>query len=699
MELAIKIATFAQSDTILEQAMINKKTKLMTIVTFGLAISACQSEMKSGIDLTNLDTTAEVGTDFYQFATGGWQEANPLTAEYSRFGSFDQLQENNNEQLRGIIEDVAARDNEPGCIEQKIADLYNSAMDSVRLNANGPRDLWNWLGSDGIMSWGELPSMWLDERLPMLLRQGVPGLFIVYIGADDKDSKNNIVSIHQGGTTLRQKEYYLDDDSATVAIRAAYVEYIEALSEHVGYPKNWPAEMANDVLRIETRLAKAHKSMAELRDPEANYNKMTYDELKEQFPGIDWDAYLGNLGITDVREVTVGQPDAIHEVENVLKEESREALQNYYIWHALNMASSYVDDESRALNFAFWGKAMSGTEEDRPRWKRAVASVEGGLGEALGQLYVRKYFPPEAKERMEKLVANLQTALGERIDVQEWMSDDTKKVAHEKLDAFYVKVGYPNKWKDYSSLEIGDNYLKNMLACNEWRLRDMVERRLNKPVDRDEWHMTPQTVNAYYNPTTNEICFPAGILQPPFFDMSADDAFNYGAIGVVIGHEMTHGFDDEGSQYDKDGNLRQWWNAEDRARFEERIQVMRAFHDSIEVLPGLHANGSLTLGENLADHGGLMVSFQAFKNATKDFPLGNIDNFTPEQRFFLAYANVWAQNIREAEIRKRVKSDPHELAKWRVNGQVPHIDVWYEAFGITEDDPMYVPKEKRVNIW
>ncbi len=656
----------------------------------GMVLAACtqQQEMKSGIDLANLDTSVPLGTDFYEYATGGWQKANPLKPEYSRFGSFDQLHENNTEQLQGIIEEVASRDNEPGSLEQKIADLYNSAMDSVSLNANGRSDLWNWINAgDG------------EADVPKFLRQGVPGLFMVYIGADDKDSKNNIVSIHQGGTTLRQKEYYIDNDSATAAIRAAYIDYIKALSAHIGYSDDRPEQMANDVMRIETRLAKASKSMAELRDPEANYNKMTYDELKEQFPGIDWDEYLGNFSITGVKDVIVGQPEAIHEVEKVLKEESPEALQNYYIWHALNMASSYVDDESRALNFNFWGKAMSGTEEDRPRWKRAVASVEGGLGEALGHLYVDRYFPPEAKERMEKLVANLQLALGQRIDVQDWMSEETKKVARDKLDAFYVKVGYPNKWKDYSSLEIGDNYLNNMLACNEWRLKDMVERRLNKPVDRDEWHMTPQTVNAYYNPTTNEICFPAGILQPPFFDMNADDAFNYGAIGVVIGHEMTHGFDDEGSQYDKDGNLRQWWSPEDRERFEQRIAVMRAFHDSIEVLPGLHANGSLTLGENLADHGGLMVSFQAFKNATEGAPLAVEEDFTPEQRFFLAYAGVWAQNIREPEIRKLVKSDPHALAKWRVDGQVPHIDAWYEAFDIKEGDPMYIPKEQRVSIW
>ena len=675
----------------------------MAIMTIAAALTTgCQMgdrALKSGIDLANLDTTYLPGTDFYEFATHGWQVANPLTAEYSRYGSFDVLQENNNKQLRQLIDSVAALKNKPGSIEQKIADLYNSAMDSVNLNEHWWGAFEEFLLCDGYQSSPEVTQDWLRDVWPRMQRQGVPGLFGMYIGADEKDSKNNLVSIFQGGLTLGQKDYYVDQDPETAKIREAYAKYIADLCQHVGFSEADAKRISGDVMRIETRLARASKSMTELRDPEANYNKITYQELKAQFPGIDWDAFFKNLGAEGVTEVCMGQPVAIHEVEKVLKEETPEALQNVYLWHAINMASSYIDDESRALNFGFWGTTMSGKQEDRPRWKRAVASVEGGLGEALGQLYVARFFPPAAKERMEKLISNLQVALGERIKVQEWMSPETKKVAQEKLDAFYVKVGYPNKWRDYSELEIGDSYLRNILACNEFELKTMIREKLNKPVDKDEWFMTPQTVNAYYNPTTNEICFPAGILQPPFFDMEADDAFNYGAIGVVIGHEMTHGFDDQGSQYDKEGNLRQWWSKEDRQRFEERIGVMRAFHDSIEVLPGLHANGSLTLGENMADHGGLMVAFQAFKNATKDAPLADIDGFTPEQRFFLAYANVWGQNIRDEEIRKRVKSDPHELGKWRVNGQLPHIDAWYEAFGVTESDPMFVPKEKRVTIW
>lgn len=680
------------------------KIKIMLhAMTFAAVLASCQtngeSSQKSGIDLANLDSTYLPGTDFYMFATGGWQKAHPLTDEYSRYGSFDVLQENNNKQLRELIEGVAAQQNEKGSVAQKIADLYNSAMDSVALNEHGLDEMAAFLACDGYQTSAQITQDWLKQVWPKMLRQGVDGLMGFYIGADEKDSKNNILSIVQGGLTLGQKDYYLEQDPETAKIREAYVAYIRQLVSHVGFGETDAARISDDVMRIETRLAQASKSMTELRDPEANYHKMSYDQLKKDFAGIDWDAYLHIFGISSLKDVIVGQPEAIHEVEKILAEETPEALQNVYLWHAIDMAAGYVDDESRNLSFAFWGTALSGKTQDRPRWKRAVSSVEGCLGEALGQLYVAKYFPPAAKERMEKLVANLQQALGERIDAQDWMSDDTKKVAHEKLDAFYVKVGYPDKWTDYSTLQIGNSYLQNILSCKEWAIQDMIAKHLNKPVDKDEWYMTPQTVNAYYNPTTNEICFPAGILQPPFFDMEADDAFNYGAIGVVIGHEMTHGFDDQGSKYDKNGNLSQWWTEEDTKRFNERIQVMREYHDSIEVLPGLHSNGSLTLGENMADHGGLMVSYQAFVNATAQAPLSDKDGFTPAQRFFLAYANVWGQNIRDEEIRKRVKSDPHSLGKWRVNGQMPHMDAWYEAFGITEQDPMFVPKEKRVTIW
>ena len=681
------------------------KLKTMFTVFAASALTACapvQKEQTTGLDLNNLDSTYLPGTDFYMYATAGWQKAHPLTDEYSRYGSFDALAENNNERLRTLIEEVAAGDNKEGSVEYKIAKLYRSAMDSTYLNEHWGEELEAFLRCDGYQTSPEVTQDWLKEVWKQAMRQGMRGLFSFYIGADAKDSKNNILSLHQGGMTLPQRDYYLNDDESTQNIRKAYVEYIKQLTSFSGFAKKDADRIADDVMRIETRMAKAARSNVQLRDPEANYNKMSYDSLKLSYPTIDWDDYFAIFGIksADVKDVIVGQPEAIKEAELVLQQETPEAMQNYYLWHMINFASNYLSDDMRAINFDFWGKTMSGKQVEKPRWKRAVAEVEDAVGDAVGQVYVKRYFPQAAKERMIKLVANLQKALGERIDCQDWMSDSTKAVAHEKLDAFYVKVGFPDKWTDYSSLNLtSDSYLQNVLVCQEWGIQDMIAKRLNKPVDKDEWHMTPQTVNAYYNPTTNEICFPAGILQPPFFDMDADDAFNYGAIGVVIGHEMTHGFDDKGSLFDKEGNLRQWWSQEDRDRFNERINVMRAYHDSIEVLPGLHANGSFTLGENMADHGGLMVSLQAFKNATKDAPLAEKDGFTPIQRFFLAYSNVWAQNIRDEEIRKRVQTDPHQLGKWRVNGQLPHIDDWYEAFGITENDPMFVPKDKRVTIW
>ena len=654
-----------------------------------------QSALTTGIDLNNLDTTALPGTDFYDYACGGWMKAHPLTAEYARFGSFDQLAENNNTQLRELIEGVAAQKNEPGSIADKIAQMFASAMDSVSLNKQGIEPIRKDLQRiDAVADKDELFRLASSFDV-----SGIGGLFGFYINADIKDSKMNLLQIMQAGLVMGQKEYYLDTDSATTGIREAYKQYMADLFRRCKVATDDVQARVDGVLALETRLAKISRSRTELRDDEKNYNKMTFEDLLRDYPGIDWKYFFNVHGAKNIREVSVGQPEVIHEVEKLWAETSLDVLKDYTRWRLIDAAASYLDDEMRAASFNFYGRVMSGRQEDRPRWKRAVAATEGALGEAVGQLYVEKYFPAEAKERMVQLVKNLQIALGERIDAQSWMSDSTKAVAHEKLNAFIVKVGYPDKWKDYSTLEIGKNYWENIKNTAVWNTHDEIDRKLNKPVDNTEWYMTPQTVNAYYNPTTNEICFPAGILQPPFFDMKADDAFNYGAIGVVIGHEMTHGFDDQGAKFDKDGNLRQWWTAEDTKNFEERTHVMRDFFNNIEVLPGLCGNGQLTLGENMADHGGLQVAFQAFKNATKDAPLEERDGFTPEQRFFLAYAGVWAGNIRDEEIRNRTKSDPHSLGRWRVNGALPHIDAWYEAFGITEKDPMFVPKAERVDIW
>ncbi len=661
-------------------------------------LTACggQQTLQTGIDMANLDTTAAPGTDFYRYATGGWTDAHPLTAEYARFGSFDLLAENNRLQLRELIEGVAAQTNEAGSIADKIATMYNSAMDSVSLNKQGLEPIREDLQSIAAC----YDAKELFRLYSSLQVKGISGMFGYYIDADIKDSKNNLLQVRQSGLHMGQKDYYLDTDSATVAIREAYKQYMTNMFTRCKVTTDADcAQRVSDVLAVETRLAKASKSRTELRDDEANYHKMATSQFYKQYPGLQLQHYLSIHGAAKATELSVGQPEFMKEVEAIWSDTPLQTLKDYVSWQLIDAASSYLDDAMRAETFAFYGKVMSGRQEDRPRWKRAVSATESALGEAVGQLYVEKYFPAAAKERMTQLVRNLQVALGERIDAQEWMSDSTKAVAHDKLNAFIVKVGYPDKWKDYSKLEIGRNYWTNIKNVAAWENFDEVERRLNKPVDNTVWYMTPQTVNAYYNPTTNEICFPAGILQPPFFDMNADDAFNYGAIGVVIGHEMTHGFDDQGAKFDKDGNLRQWWTAEDTKNFEERTHVMRDFFNNIEVLPGLQANGQLTLGENMADHGGLQVAFQAFKNATKDAPLSTQDGFTPEQRFFLAYAGVWAGNIRDEEIRNLTKSDPHSLGRWRVNGALPHIDAWYEAFGITESDPMFVPKSERVTIW
>lgn len=670
------------------------------MAVLALAVAAgCDSKkeavMTSGIDLTNLDTTAVQGADFYQYACGGWMKKHPLTNEYSRFGSFDMLAENNREQLKGLIVEIAAGQNAQGTIGQKIGDIYKLAMDSMKLNADGVTPIQADL--EKIASVKDK-----SEIVPLmaeLAHSGVFPYFSFYVGADIMDSKSNLFQLYQGGISLGEKEYYLDNDDVTVNIRNKYKEHIVKMFQLAGFDEAAAKKKMEAVMDIETRIAKASFSAVEQRNPAANYHKMSLDELKKEIPGIDWDAFLNGIGVKGVTELSVSQVDPIKEVEKIINSLPVENQIAYMQWSLIDRAAGYLSDDLVAQNFDFYGKTLSGKQTNQPRWKRAVSTVNGVLGEAVGQMYVEKYFPAAAKERMVQLVKNLQTALGERIRNLEWMGDSTKIKAIEKLNSFYVKVGYPDKWRDYTGLNIEkDSYWANVKRATEFELDYMLSK-AGKPVDRDEWGMTPQTVNAYYNPTTNEICFPAGILQYPFFDMNADDAFNYGAIGVVIGHEMTHGFDDQGRQFDKDGNLKDWWTAEDAKRFEERAQVMVNFFDSIQVLPGLNANGSLTLGENIADHGGLQVSFQAFKNATKDAPLLVKDGFTPEQRFFLSYAGVWAGNIRDEQIRLQTKSDPHSLGRWRVNGALPQIGAWYDAFGIKEGDPMYLAPEKRVSIW
>lgn len=678
----------------------NKKNYVAVATLAFAMLTSCagQKEAKStsGIDLANMDTTVSAGTDFFRYACGGWNDAHPLTAEYSRYGTFDELFENSQKQLRELIEGLAAqKNNQAGSATQKIGDLYNMAMDSVTLNKQGAEPVKAML--DKIAGMKDK-----SEIVPMMTEMahiGIGTYFHSYVYADPKNSSLNIFQMGQGGINLGEKEYYLDTDSITQNIREQYKLYIGKLFQLAGFSEADAQQKVADVMEIETAIAKVSRSATELRDPEANYHKMSFDELKKTIAGIDWDAYMKGLGIQAPAELNVEQVEPIQEVARLMNTLPLSKHVSYLEYNLLDAAASCLSDDFVAARFDFYGKVLSGRQVNQPRWKRAVNSVNGMLGELVGEMYVEKYFPAAAKERMVKLVKNLQTALGERIDAQEWMSDSTKIRAHEKLATFHVKVGYPDKWKDYSKLEIkNDSYWANVCRASEWGFNDMYSR-IGKPVDKDEWLMTPQTVNAYYNPSTNEICFPAAILQPPFFNMEADDAANYGAIGVVIGHEMTHGFDDQGRQFDKDGNLTDWWAPGDADRFKERAQVMVDFFNKIEVLPGLQANGELTLGENLADHGGLNVAYLAFQNATKDAPLGVVDGFTPEQRFFLAYATLWAGNIRDEQIRVYTKSDPHSLGKWRVNGALPHIQAWYDAFHITPSDPLYVAPENRVNVW
>lgn len=657
------------------------------------------AQNKSGLVMSNLDKTTKPADDFYQFATGGWQKNNPLPAAYSRYGSFEQLQENNNKRINSILGELQKKSYKKGSIEQKLSDFYKLAIDVDRRNKEGIAPVKPLLD--------EIAAAQTKADLQKLqIKYAWMGLGVSYgagFAADEKNVTQNIYNLSQGGLTLGAKDYYLNNDAATVAIREAYKAYLAKMFQLYGFSAADAVLYAQAIFLHETSLAFVSKSRTELRDPQANYNKMTLKQFCENYPNIPLEALVNGEGIKSeyMQELIVGQPAFFAAYDKLSAAENASVLKALMLWSVIRSSSAYLTDEIREANFDFFGKTMSGRQEDYPLWKRATNQVENQMGEALGRIYCKKFFPESSKKMMETLVKNLQISLGERIDAQTWMSDVTKAAAHKKLDKFYVKIGYPNKWTDYSLLNIdpSKSYYENVLACRKFANDKEIAEKAGKPVDRDEWYMTPQTVNAYYNPTTNEICFPAGILQYPFFDPKADEAFNYGAIGVVIGHEMTHGFDDQGRQYDATGNLQDWWTADDAKGFNQRADMYADFFSNIKVLPDLNGNGRFTLGENLADHGGLMVAFNALKNVTAKKPLKNKDGFTPAQRFFLAYAGVWGQNITEKEIRQRVKNDPHALGKWRVDGALPHIDAWYEAFGVKPGDKMFIPKNERLELW
>ena len=675
-----------------------KTIMIMALSAFSLSASS-QVTLKSGINMGDLDQSVRPADDFYEYACGGWMKANPLPAAYSRFGSFDRLAEDNNKRINGILKELLENSYSEGSVEQKLSDLYKLAMDSARREQDGISPVMPLIKK---MEAAKTKDQLFAIQMEMA-PYGEQEFFAAYLGADDKNATENILNIYQSGLMLGQKDYYVENDEATTKIREAYKKHIVRMFQLFGFKKGVAKKKMKNILKVETALAKASKSRTELRDPQANYNKMTLKEFDSKYPHFQLERQMNARGIKSqyIQDMVVGQPAFMDAADKLFATMTPAEYRDVMEWGVIDGSTGYLNDAVREANFDFYGKVFSGRKEDHPLWRRATNQVQGVMGEALGRIYVQKYFPASSKERMKKLVENLRIALGERIAAQDWMDDSTKVNALLKLNTFYVKIGYPDKWTDMSALKIDakKSYFENMQECNRWRVAHNIEEKAGKPVDRDEWHMTPQTVNAYYNPTTNEICFPAGILQVPFFDPTADDAFNYGAIGVVIGHEMTHGFDDQGRQFDKDGNMHDWWTEADGKNFTVRTDKYAEFFSKIKVLPDLNANGRLTLGENLADHGGLQVAWYAYKNATKGKSLPVIDGLTADQRFFLAYAGVWAGNITEAEIRNRTKSDPHSLGRWRVNGALPHIDMWYDAFGVKEGDKMFIPKTERLQLW
>ncbi len=679
-----------------------RKRKMFPFLAAGIvALASCNTPQKevvkiAAINPANMDTTVAAGTDFYEYACGGWIKNNPLKPEYARFGTFDQLLENNQEQLRVLIEELSATPHEAGSVAGKIGALYAMGLDSTKLNADGVAPIKEELAAINALA----TKSDVSKMVATLHKEGMAPFFALFVDADEKNSAMNIVQLYQAGIGMGDRDYYLLEDEGSAKMRDAYRAYINKLFTLAGSSPEQADAAVDAVMKIEKAIAEISYGREDLRDSQKNYNKLAYEDFKQIESPLDWDVYFESMGLAGLKELDAKQINFYKDMSEALRNTTVDEQKYYLAFNLLSAAAPYLSDDFVDADFEFYGKVMSGKQEQQPRWKRSLNTVNGALGEAVGEMYVEKYFPASSKEKMLTLVGNLQTALSERINGLEWMSDTTKAKAQEKLAAFTVKIGYPDKWRDYSGLEIkDDSYWANVRRSNifdmAYQLADV-----DKPVDKSRWHMNPQTVNAYYNPTTNEICFPAAILQPPFFNPDADDAVNYGAIGVVIGHEMTHGFDDQGRNYDKDGNLIDWWTAEDAVRFTERADKLVDQYDQIIVIDTLHANGRFTLGENIADHGGLLVAHQAYLNSLKgkETP-APIDGFTNEQRFFLGYATLWGQNIRPEEIRRRTKIDPHSLGKWRVNAALRNIAPFYAAFDIKEGDPMFMAPVDRVVIW
>ena len=674
--------------------------KLTFILASALLMTACatnQSEKQEGvpaIDINNFDESIARNDDFYQWATGGWQKNNPLKPEYSRYGSFDVLRENNEIRINELFDEMTKVEAEFGSVEQKISDLYKMGLDEERLNAEGAEPIRQALNY--ILSIKDREE--LIAKIAQLHIDGVGAFFYSYPAADLEDSNMTILYMEQGGLGMGNRDYYTDEKNAE--LKAGYRVYLEKIFTLAGVEGDI-AQMVDNVMAVEDRLAAKHWTNVECRDIVKGYNPYTYEAFKAEYKGVDWDAYFRAMGVRKIEKIVVSQPSSFANTLATLKTASLDELRAYVASHYISAASSYLSEDFAVASFEFFGKAMSGTEEIRPRWKRAMSVPNSVLSEAVGQMYVAKYFPESDKARVEEMVANIQKAFSKHIEALDWMGEETKAKAQEKLAAFTVKIGYPNKWKDYTTLKVdpAKSYWANVVEANRWYTMDEMSE-VGKPVDRAKWLMSPQTVNAYYMPTTNEICFPAAILQPPFYNSNADDAVNYGAIGVVIAHEMTHGFDDQGSQFDKDGNMKDWWTVEDRAAFEKKTQVLVDQFNAIEILPGLYADGKFSLGENIADQGGLRLAFTGLTDyAWAEGRPADIDGFTGEQRFYIGYATLWAQNITDKEKENLTKNDVHSLGRNRVNATLRNIQSWYDAFNVTEKDAMYMPAEERVVIW
>ncbi|MCU4157264.1 M13 family metallopeptidase [Carboxylicivirga sp. A043] len=674
----------------------------MLVCAASLALGACQSNqskkelIKPVFSANDMDFNMNPGENFYQYANGGWMKQHPLPDDKSRFGSFDLLAEESKEKVKTIVEKAAAEKGAEGTLSQKIGDFYNAGMNLEAINTAGYTPIKPLLDKVAAIDSKE----GIVNVISDLQEQQLTPLFYFYSSADQKNSEMTIAGIYQGGLGMPDRDYYLSDDETSVKLREAYVLYLTKLFALSGNAEDEAAELANTVMAFETQLAEASNTRLQNRDPHATYNKMDVTKLVDLAPEFPWNEFLAGINMPEPGDINVSQPAFIKEVASMYQNESIDTWKAFLSSVVVRKTATLLSEDFVNANFAFYGEALSGQKAQEPRWKKVLGNTSSALGEAVGQLFVAEYFPPAAKQRMDDLVENLRIAFGQRIDQLEWMSDETKAAAHEKLAAIRVKIGYPNKWRDYSALSISDDsYVNNILASNRFDFaHDMGK--VGKPVDKDEWHMFPQTVNAYYSPVGNEVVFPAAILQPPFFYLDGDDAVNYGAIGVVIGHEMTHGFDDQGRLYGKDGNLQTWWTDEDAERFNARTQILVDQFNKIEVLPGTFADGELSLGENIADLGGLTISYQAYQNAIKDKgEITDIDGFTDEQRFFLAYSRVWAQNIRDKEILRRTKTDVHSLGINRVNGPLPNMEEFYQAFKLDNTAALYITPENRASIW